>query len=84
VPRHLLFPFVLMLVQATVFGSTFSINKLAATAGVPPFTYSFWQSLGSAALLAIVVHVRGWFVSLSSLKGELQLCCHPAIARSCQ
>jgi hypothetical protein len=59
VPRHLLFPFVLMLVQATVFGSTFSINKLAATAGVPPFAYSFWQSLGSAALLTIVVHVRG-------------------------
>jgi hypothetical protein len=48
-----------MLVQATVFGSTFSINKLAATAGVPPFAYSFWQSLGSAALLAIVVHARG-------------------------
>jgi drug/metabolite transporter (DMT)-like permease len=26
---------------------------------VPPFAYSFWQSLGSAALLAIVVHGRG-------------------------
>jgi drug/metabolite transporter (DMT)-like permease len=57
--RHLVFPFILMLIQAAVFGATFSINKLAAAAGVPPFAYAFWVSLIGAVLLFVLVGLRG-------------------------
>jgi drug/metabolite transporter (DMT)-like permease len=57
--RHLVFPFFLMVVQAVVFGATFSINKLAAAAGVPAFAYAFWQSLAGGLLLLIIVGRRG-------------------------
>ncbi len=46
--RQALLPFALLLVLGNLWGFAFSLAKTAATAGVPPLAYAFWQSLGAA------------------------------------
>src|SRR5271168_4819056 len=49
----------MLLSAAVIYGAVFTVNKLAAKAGVPPLAYSFWQSLGAALVLWFVLTLRG-------------------------
>ena len=49
----------MLLSAAVIYGAVFSVNKLAAKAGVPPLAYSFWQSLGAGLVLWVVLTLRG-------------------------
>ena len=51
--------YVMLLSAAVIYGSIFTVNKLAAKAGVPPLAYSFWQSFGAGLVLWIVLTLRG-------------------------
>ncbi len=44
---------------AVIYGAIFTVNKLAATAGVPPLAYSFWQSFGAGVVLWLVLTLNG-------------------------
>lgn len=44
---------------AIIYGGIFTVNKLAASAGVPPLAYSFWQSIGAGAVLWLVLTLNG-------------------------
>ena len=49
-----------MLVGAAfIYGAVFTVNKLAAAAGVPPLAYSFWQSFGAGVVLWLVLTLNG-------------------------
>ena len=48
-----------MLAAAVIYGAIFTVNKLAATGGVPPFAYSFWQSFGAGMVLWLVLTLNG-------------------------
>jgi drug/metabolite transporter (DMT)-like permease len=50
--------FALLLSLGFIWGSGYSIAKYAITHGVAPLGYSFWQSLGPALLLSILVIVQ--------------------------
>jgi len=52
-------PFVMLIVAAVLYGSLFSINKIAAEAGVPPIGYVFWQSLFAGIVLLAADRLRG-------------------------
>ncbi|MEX0921688.1 MAG: DMT family transporter [Rhodovibrionaceae bacterium] len=52
-------PFALLLALGTLWGSTFSISKLAMEAGTPPLGYAFWQMAGAAAVLSLTCRLRG-------------------------
>jgi drug/metabolite transporter (DMT)-like permease len=49
----------MMIGLAIVYGGTFTMNRLAADAGVPPVAYTFWQALFAAVALLIVVYASG-------------------------
>ncbi len=57
--------YVMLLAAAVIYGSVFSVNKMAATAGGPALAYAFWQSFGAGVLLSIVLAVRGERLSVS-------------------
>jgi drug/metabolite transporter (DMT)-like permease len=65
VPRHLLLPLALMVLSAAITGGSFTLNRLAADAGVPPTAYAFWQSIGGALLLLALVIASGDRLRLS-------------------
>ena len=44
---------------AVIYGAIFTVNKLAATGGVPPLAYSFWQSFGAGVVLWLVLTLNG-------------------------
>ncbi len=44
---------------AVIYGAIFTVNKLAATGGVPPLAYSFWQSFGAGVALWLVLTLNG-------------------------
>ena len=49
----------MLLSAAVIYGAIFTVNKLAAKAGVPALAYSFWQSLGAGLVLWVVLTLRG-------------------------
>jgi drug/metabolite transporter (DMT)-like permease len=51
--------YVMLVVAALIYGAIFSVNKLAATGGVPPLAYSFWQSFGAGLVLWLVLTLNG-------------------------
>ncbi len=51
--------YVMLVAGAVVYGGIFSVNKLAAAAGVPPLAYGFWQSFGAGLVLSIVLALKG-------------------------
>ena len=51
--------YVMLAAAALIYGAIFTVNKLAATAGVPPLAYSFWQSFGAGVVLWLVLTVNG-------------------------
>lgn len=52
--RRRALPFVLLIAAAAIYGGIFSVNKIAAEAGLPPIGYAFWQSLGAGVVLLVV------------------------------
>ena len=52
-------PIALLLLLGTLWGSTFSISKLAMEQGTPPLGYGFWQAAGASAILATLCLLRG-------------------------
>jgi drug/metabolite transporter (DMT)-like permease len=51
--------YVMLVAAALIYGAIFSVNKLAATGGVPPLAYSFWQSFGAGLVLWLVLTLNG-------------------------
>ena len=51
--------YVLLVAAAVVYGAIFSVNKMAAAAGMPPLAQGFWQSLGGGLLLWIILALKG-------------------------
>ena len=49
----------LIFIAGINFSFLFSVNKVAAEAGVPFFAYVFWYALGAGLVLAIVAAIRG-------------------------
>lgn len=59
-------PAIYLVLAAASFGATFSLNKLAAEAGMPPLAYAFWQSTLSGLGLLAIAAVRGCRVPRSA------------------
>lgn len=57
--RHLIVCWITLVLSGIVFGSSFSLVKLAAGSGRGPLDLAFWYAFLSAALLSIPVLVRG-------------------------
>ncbi len=51
-------PYLMLVGSAVIYGSIFSLNKIAAEAGLPPIGYAFWQSFVAGLALLIVTFVR--------------------------
>jgi drug/metabolite transporter (DMT)-like permease len=51
--------YMMLLGAAVIYGAMFSVNKVAAKAGVPALAYSFWQSFGAGLVLWVVLTLRG-------------------------
>jgi drug/metabolite transporter (DMT)-like permease len=51
--------YAMLVAAALIYGAIFSVNKLAATSGVPPFAYSFWQSFGAGVVLWLGLTLKG-------------------------
>lgn len=49
----------MLLSAAAIYGAVFTVNKLAAKAGVPALAYSFWQSFGAGLVLWIALTLSG-------------------------
>lgn len=50
---------VYLVLAAVSFGATFSLNKLAAEAGMPAVAYAFWQSALAGLVLLAIAWARG-------------------------
>lgn len=48
----------LLILLGFVWGTGYSIARFAVTNGVPPFGYSFWQSLGPALVIGLICFYR--------------------------
>ncbi|MDE0474351.1 MAG: DMT family transporter [Gammaproteobacteria bacterium] len=57
--RHLVLCWIVLVLSGIVFGSSFSLFKLAAGSSRNPLGLAFWYSFLSAALISIPVLVRG-------------------------
>ncbi len=60
--RHLskpLFSLILLILLGFIWGTGYSLARFAMTNGVPPLGYSFWQSLGPALIISLLVLARG-------------------------
>lgn len=57
--------YIFLIAAAVVYGSIFTVNKLAAGDGVPPLAYGFWQSFGAGLVLWIALTLRGEKLGLS-------------------
>ncbi len=54
----MLYPFILLCLLGFTWGTGFSIAKFAMQNGVTPLGYSFWQSLGPAIFISLIVWVK--------------------------
>lgn len=57
--------YILLLTAAAIYGSVFTVNKVAATGGATALGYAFWQSFGAGLLLWIVLTLRGGRLGMS-------------------
>jgi len=57
--------YLLLLSAAAIYGSVFTVNKIAATGGAPALAYAFWQSFGAGLVLWVVLRLRGERLSVS-------------------
>ena len=51
--------YAMLAAAAVIYGAIFTVNKLAAAAGVPPLAYAFWQSFGAGLVLWLVLTLNG-------------------------
>jgi len=63
----------MLVTQGTIFGAIFSVNKIAATNGIPTVGYAFWQAFAAGIILLIlslaikrppawsIAHLRAYF-----------------------
>lgn len=58
-PANSLSTYAMLVAAAIIYGAVFTVNKLAATGGVPPLAYSFWQSFGAGVVLWLVLTLNG-------------------------
>lgn len=56
---RVIWPYLLVLIAGSVWGSTFSLARIAAEADYHPIGLGFWQALGGGVVLAVVSLVRG-------------------------
>lgn len=49
----------ILLLMGTAWGLSFSLGRIAATAGIHPFSITFWEALGAGAALILVCLLRG-------------------------
>lgn len=52
--KRSLYSLMLLVILGFIWGTGYSIARFAMTNGVPPFGYSFWQSLGPAIILSLI------------------------------
>ena len=57
--RNRAVPYLMLVAAAVIYGSVFSLNKIAAEAGLPPIGYAFWQSILAGLALLVVAFMRG-------------------------
>ena len=69
---HLILCWSVLVLSGIVFGSSFSLFKLAAGSGRSPLGLAFWYSFVSAALISIPVLIRGHW---TWLRGRVVLFC---------
>ncbi len=65
----------LLVLLGVIWGTGYSIARFAMTNGVPPLGYSFWQSLGPAIILGIIVSCRRQSLQLSVARSRYYLIC---------
>lgn len=53
-PMQRAWPFILLVGAPAVWALFYSVSKIAAEAGIPPFVFGFWQSLGGGLLLLLL------------------------------
>jgi drug/metabolite transporter (DMT)-like permease len=51
-------PYAMLIAAAAIYGSLFSLNKIAAEAGWPPVSYAFWTSLFAGITLWLLALAR--------------------------
>jgi len=51
-------PYVMLVAAAIIYGSLFSLNKIAAEASWPPVSYAFWTSLCAGIILYLIAVLR--------------------------
>jgi drug/metabolite transporter (DMT)-like permease len=57
--------YLLLVAGAIIYGAVFTVNKMAADAGVMPLAYGFWQSFAAGLALWIVLVIKGERLPLS-------------------
>ena len=58
-PRRSLLLYTLLLILGINYGAFYTVNRLAADAGIPPIGYAFWQSFGAAIVLVVAAFICG-------------------------
>lgn len=70
-----LFAFFILLLLGFIWGTGYSIARFAMTNGVPPLGYSFWQSLGPAVILGLLLFSRRRTLNFSVSQTRYYLIC---------
>ncbi len=60
-----LWPYILVLFAGVVWGVTFSLARIATSAGAHPLGLTFWQGAGGAIVLLVICAVRGCWPQLT-------------------
>ncbi len=63
--KNYLYPTLILILLGVIWGSGYSIAKLAMANGVPPLGYAFWQSLGPAILLSVITLLKKTKIALN-------------------
>src|SRR6185295_10971826 len=55
----------ILLTMGLTWGLSFSLARIAATAGVHPLSITFWEAAGAGAILLVVGRARGRVIPIS-------------------
>ena len=70
-----IFSFSLLLLLGFIWGTGYSIARFAMTNGVPPLGYSFWQSLGPALIINLILFTRLKRIPFAFFSSRFYLIC---------